>query len=66
MTFARDGDHLIEQRDGEHIQLFPEGARDYVFKAFDAQITFVTDRTGRATELILHEGGIDTYLHRVK
>ena len=36
------------------------------FKAFDAQITFVTDSNRRVTQLVLHEGGIDTYLNRVK
>ena len=36
------------------------------FKAFDAQITFVTDGNGRATGLILHEGGTDVYANRIK
>ena len=31
-----------------------------------AQITFVTDGTGRATELILHEGGTDLHLNRIR
>jgi Domain of unknown function (DUF3471)/Beta-lactamase len=66
LTFAREGDRLFAQLNGQKIQVFPEGVRDYFFKIFDAQITFVTDGNGRATELVLHEGGIDTYLNRVK
>jgi hypothetical protein len=46
--------------------IFPENVRDYFFKTFDAQITFVTDANGRATELIMHEGGTDLYAKRIK
>jgi hypothetical protein len=41
----------------EKLEVFPESDRDYFYKAFDAQITFITDSQGRATELILHQGG---------
>ena len=37
--------------------IFPESERDFFVKAFDAQITFVTDSSGRATEIILHQNG---------
>jgi hypothetical protein len=66
MNFAREDDRLFAQLNGQKIQVFPESVRDYFFKIFNAQITFVTDANGRTTELILHEGGIDTYLNRVK
>jgi hypothetical protein len=39
-------------------EIFPESVHEYLFRAFDAQITFMTDGNGRATELILHEGGL--------
>lgn len=39
------------------MQIFPESDRDFFLKVVDAQITFVTDAQGRATELILHQGG---------
>jgi hypothetical protein len=52
--------HIIREGD------FPESLREYFFKAFDAQITFVTDSKDRATELILHEGGTDMYANRVE
>jgi hypothetical protein len=66
MTFAREKDRLFAQIRDQKIQVFPESIHDYFFKLFDAQISFVTDRTGRATQLILHEGGIDTWLNRVQ
>jgi hypothetical protein len=48
------------------MRYFPESVRDYFFKTFDAQITFVADGNGRATELILHEGGTDLRANRIK
>ena len=66
MTFVREDNRLFAQLNGQKIQVFPESVRDYFFRVFDGQITFVTDGNGRATELILHEGGTDTYLNRVK
>lgn len=39
------------------IPLFPESERDFFLKVVDAQITFVTDNQGHATELILHQNG---------
>ena len=59
-------DHLFAQIRGQNYQIFPENVRDYFFKIFDAQITFVTDANGRAKELIWHEGGTDAYLHRIE
>jgi hypothetical protein len=38
-------------------QLFPESERDYFLKVVNAQITFVANAQGRATELILHQDG---------
>lgn len=43
-----------------------ESIREYFFKTFDAQITFVIDGNARATELILHEGGTDVHADRIK
>jgi len=64
LTITQEDDHLSEQATGQpKIQIFPEGDRDYFLKVVDAQITFVTDGNGRATELILHQGGVD---HRAK
>lgn len=67
MNISRVDDRLFVQFPGQQkIQIFPENVRDYFFKAFDSQITFVTDSNGRATELIMHEGGTDLYAKRIR
>jgi D-alanyl-D-alanine-carboxypeptidase/D-alanyl-D-alanine-endopeptidase len=64
-TITRDKDHLFAQLTGQPaLEIFPEGERDYFYKAVDAQITFVTDSRGRATELILHQNGRDLHAKR--
>ena len=62
----REGDHLFAQINGHKNEIFPESVRDYFFKAYDSQMTFVPDGNGRATELILHEGGTDVLAKRIK
>lgn len=66
VTIARNGDHLTVQVPGQSaIPIFPEGPRDFFLKAVDAQITFVADSSGRATSLILHQGGMDQPAKRI-
>ena len=49
----------MTQATGEpKIEIFSEGPRDYFAKVVDAQITFVTDDSGKATELILHRNSM--------
>ena len=58
LTITRQGDHLFAQATGQGMfPLFPESERGFFLKVVDAQITFVTDSEGRATELILHQNG---------
>lgn len=67
ITITRDGDHLFAQVTGQpKFEVFPEGDRDYFLKAFDAQITFVVDSKGKATELISHQNGHDDHAKRVE
>ena len=62
ITITRDGDHLFAQATGQpKFEIFPESERDFFLKVVDAQITFETDSTGRATELILHQNGRDVH-----
>ena len=64
---TRAGDHLFEQASNQpKFEIFPESDKDYFLKVVDAQITFVTDAQGRATELILHQGGADQHARRVE
>ena len=66
-TITRDADHLYAQLTGQQtFEIFPEGKTDFFYKVVDAQITFVTDSTGRATELILHQSGIDQHAKRIE
>lgn len=49
LTVTRQGDRLFTQATGQGlIPIFPETERDFFVKAFDAQITFVTDPQGNA------------------
>jgi CubicO group peptidase (beta-lactamase class C family) len=67
LTITREGDHLYVQATGqEKAELFPESERDYFLKVVDAQITFFTDSSGRAKELILHQNDIDQKANRVQ
>jgi len=67
LTVTREGDHLFTQLTRQPaIEIFPENDRDYFYKVVDAQITFVTDSSGRATELILHQGGLDQHAKRTE
>jgi D-alanyl-D-alanine-carboxypeptidase/D-alanyl-D-alanine-endopeptidase len=62
MTITRSGDHHYAQLTGQAaVEIFSASDRDYFLKVVDAQITFVTDSNGRASELILHQGGRDQH-----
>ncbi|MEA2336910.1 MAG: hypothetical protein QOE82_917 [Thermoanaerobaculia bacterium] len=59
-TITRDGDRLYAQATGQRrFEIFAEGPRDFFFKDFDAQMTFVVDANGRATGLVHHQNGAD-------
>jgi len=67
MRVTVEGGHLVTQATGQpKIEVFPESNRDYFPKVVDAQITFITDSQGRATELILHQGGHDHHARRLE
>lgn len=66
IAITRDGDHLFAQATAQpKFEIFPEGEKDYFLKVVDAQITFVADGNGRATELILHQNGLDQHAKRI-
>ena len=65
LTVTREGDKLITQATGQpKVPIFAESEREFFAKVVDAQITFVVDAQGRATELILHQGGRDMHAKR--
>jgi hypothetical protein len=58
LTVTREGDHLFTQATGQgKVKVFPESNHDFFLKVVDAQITFETDNQGKATGLVLHQGG---------
>jgi CubicO group peptidase (beta-lactamase class C family) len=62
IAITREGDHLFEQATNQQkVEIFPESEKEYFLKVVDAQITFVTDSQGRATEMVLHQGGRDLH-----
>lgn len=66
LAIVRDDDRLAAEIRGQKLALVARSAREYAFKAFDAQIVFATPSGERANELILREGGIDSYLSRIE
>jgi len=66
-AITRDGDRLYAQATGQpRFEIFAEGARDFFYKDFDAQMTFVVDANGRATGLIHHQNGADHPAKRIE
>lgn len=59
-TVTRDARSLFVQLTGQPtFEVFAETTKDYFLKIVDAQITFETDAQGKATALVLHQGGVD-------
>ncbi|MBV8732792.1 MAG: DUF3471 domain-containing protein, partial [Acidobacteriia bacterium] len=67
LTVTREGDRLFAQATGQpKFELFAEGEKDYFLKVTDAQVTFQTDASGRATSLTLHQLGRDVPAKRIE
>jgi hypothetical protein len=67
LTVTREGNHLFAQAtDQPRFEVFAESYTDYFLKVVDAQLTFHTDSRGRATELILHQNGMNMPGKRVE
>ena len=67
LTITHEGDKLFAQATGQpKFQMFPESEREFFLKVVDAQITFETDSSGRATSLTLHQNGADMPAKRIQ
>ena len=67
ITILRRGDKLISQATGQtEVELFPESETRFFLKVVDAQVDFTLDASGRATGLVLHQGGQDLPARKVK
>jgi beta-lactamase regulating signal transducer with metallopeptidase domain len=68
-TITRLGDRLFVQLTGrELLPLYPESPRKFFYKGIKvpAQISFLADRQGRATGLILHQSGMERFAKRIE
>jgi CubicO group peptidase (beta-lactamase class C family) len=66
LTVTRESDHLFTQATGQQkFEVFPEGDKDFFLTVVDAQITFETDSQGKATDLILHQNGMNQKAKRI-
>jgi beta-lactamase regulating signal transducer with metallopeptidase domain len=67
MTASRDGNQLFLQVTGYgRYPVYPYTDHDFFATIMPAQVSFVTDQTGRATQLIRHLRGKDIVLNRVE
>lgn len=65
-TITRDGAQLVAQLTGQGaIPIYPQSNTEFFYKAIDAQVSFITDAKGRATSLILHQGGGNIPMPRI-
>ena len=65
-TVTRTGDNLHVQLTGQPaFQVYPESSRKFFYKVVHAQVAFVTDPQGRATELVLHQNGLERPAQRI-
>lgn len=67
ITVSREGNQMFMQTTGymRHA-IFPYADRDFFATEIPAQFSFVTDQTGKATQLVRHQFGKDVVLNRVE
>lgn len=67
LAVTREGDQIFGQATGQpKAELFPESESRFFLKVVDAQIDFERGPDGKATGLVLHQGGRDMPAKRVK
>lgn len=67
ITVTRDGSALFIQATGQgRLRAVPESELRFFLREVDAQLSFTRDASGMVNELILHQGGADLRLQRVR
>lgn len=67
ITASREGEQLYVQVTGyNRYPVYPYTDHDFFAAVLPAQISFVTDQTGKATQMIRHQRGKDIVLNRVE
>jgi serine-type D-Ala-D-Ala carboxypeptidase/endopeptidase len=65
LTITREGTRLFLQATGQpRFPVFAESETRFFLKVVDAQLTFVKDASGKATEVVLHQNGVDQKARR--
>lgn len=65
-TIRRERNYLVVRLTGRRQQqVFPESTAKFFYKAFPAQISFITDSQGRATALVYHRNGLERPAQRI-
>jgi beta-lactamase regulating signal transducer with metallopeptidase domain len=64
---TRKGEHLYVKLGSQpSVEVFAEGPHDFFYTVVAAQITFETGPDGKATQLILHQAGMDIAARRIE
>ena len=67
ITMTREGSRLFTQLTGQpKFEVFAETDKDFFLKVVDAQLTFETDASGKATAVVLHQNGFDQRAKRIE
>ncbi len=65
-SVRRTGSSLEAQLTGQpYFEILPENRTNFFYEVVDAQITFNTDASGRATSLVLHQNGLDQTANKI-
>jgi hypothetical protein len=66
LNITRDGDDFYAQASGQGaVEIFPESEKEFFAKGPAITISFTTDASGKATQLVLHQGGQNTTAPRI-
>jgi hypothetical protein len=58
LTIRKEGDRLTGQATGQpRLRLLPQGETDFKVSGVDASLTFVKDKDGKVTQIVLHQNG---------
>ncbi len=67
LTITKEGSKLRAQASGQpKLELFPESPTKFFVREASIQIEFVVDGSGKATSLVLHQGGRQLPAKRIK
>jgi D-alanyl-D-alanine-carboxypeptidase/D-alanyl-D-alanine-endopeptidase len=63
---APDGKLMVQVTGQPRLQVFPESDTEFFYKEIDARITFVKEKNGSVSRLILHQGNMNITAKRIE